>query len=284
MENTHDPNQNLSQVGGQQPPSQQPPVPQVPYPENTQPTSAGQGMGIAGLVLGVLALIVAFIPCVGVLALVPGAIAVILSFIALHQANQGNGAKGLIIAALVISIVATCVAAFWGIVIGGASRDSHRWLDRIERFVDIAEERSDREIARSARRGEGSTANALAELGEELEKTLQIREDQLRAVEQLLADEKDPDFEDRYGDTLTDAEFEELLKDYDKTVGELTSLSAELEQGEISALAAYPAMALRAARLGLIFARVGANLTEEQQKRIEEVNKRHEKAMEAFDD
>jgi len=74
-------------------------------------SNAGLGLGIAGLVLGIIALIVSFIPCFGTVALVPGAIAIILSAIALVLANKANASKGLIIAALVVSILGTAIAA-----------------------------------------------------------------------------------------------------------------------------------------------------------------------------
>ena len=89
--------------------------------EETQ-TDAGQGLGIAGFVLGILALILAFIPCIGILALIPGIIGITLSAIALSQANSGNGSKGLIIAALVISIIGTAVGAIWPLAFASAAK------------------------------------------------------------------------------------------------------------------------------------------------------------------
>jgi len=70
-------------------------------------TNAGQGLGIAGLVLGIVSLLIAFIPCIGLFALVPGIIAIAFSAIALNQAKRVNGARGLIIGALIISILGT---------------------------------------------------------------------------------------------------------------------------------------------------------------------------------
>ena len=73
-------------------------------------SNAGQGLGIAGLVLGIIALIISFIPCLGMYALIPGVIAIVLSAIAFSQAKNANASKGLIIAALVISILGTAIA------------------------------------------------------------------------------------------------------------------------------------------------------------------------------
>jgi hypothetical protein len=80
-------------------------------------SNAGLGLGIAGLVLGIIALIISFIPCLGVYAVIPGVIAIVLSVFAFMQAKKANASKGLIIAALVISIVGTTIAVIWGLVL-----------------------------------------------------------------------------------------------------------------------------------------------------------------------
>lgn len=80
--------------------------------EETQKSGAGKGLAIAGLVLGIIALVFSFVPCLGMYAAVPGFIAIILSAIGLAQASKGGASKGLAIAALVISILATSIAAW----------------------------------------------------------------------------------------------------------------------------------------------------------------------------
>jgi hypothetical protein len=233
---------------------------QTPLAEQAAKTRAGEGFGIAGLILGILALIVAFIPCIGLIALVPGIIAVILSIVALMQANQGNGAKGLIIAALVISILATCIAAIWGIVLGGVARDGHRWQDRIERIVDRADEESLKDLGTS-----------LKEIGEEMEK-------RFGGIEGF-----DPDtFE--WGEEISDEEFEFVLKEYEKVVEEMARLARQAERGELSALVTYSAVSLRAASLAATLFRIGPKLTVEQERRLEAVNEKYEKALEALED
>ncbi len=228
-------------------------------PQPALQTTAGQGFGIAGLIIGLIALIIAFIPCIGLIALVPGVIAVVLSFIGLAQANQNNGAKGLIIAALVVSILATTIAAIWGIVIGGVSRDSHRWLNRVERVI----ERSDRESVRELE-------TSLKVLGEELEKTFGDRDD------------FDPEVYE-FGEEITDEEFERVMQEYETVVREFARLAREVEAGNVEALVTYSTVSLRAASLAATMIRVGPKLTEEQQQRLQEVSERYEKALEAID-
>ena len=101
-----------------------------------QKSTAGQGLGIAGLILGIIAFIFAFIPCFGWVALIPGFIAVALSIVALTQANKANGAKGLIIAALVVSIIGTSVAILQGFIFAGILSEGSHIKDRIERAID----------------------------------------------------------------------------------------------------------------------------------------------------
>jgi hypothetical protein len=77
-------------------------------------SSAGQGLGIAGLILGILAIPMGIIPCTFVVGILFGIIGIVLSLVALSQANRGFGPKGLIIAALVCSIVGLTFASVWG--------------------------------------------------------------------------------------------------------------------------------------------------------------------------
>jgi len=80
--------------------------------EQIQKSNAGKGLGIAAFVVALVAIVISFIPCLGMYALVPGVIAIILAIIAFSQAKKGNGAKGLIIAALIISIAGTAIASW----------------------------------------------------------------------------------------------------------------------------------------------------------------------------
>ncbi len=70
-------------------------------------SGVGRGLGIAGFVVGIIALLLSFIPCTGVLAFFPGIIALGLSATGLGLTVNSKGSKGLIIAALIISITGT---------------------------------------------------------------------------------------------------------------------------------------------------------------------------------
>lgn len=228
--------------------------------EGTLKTTAGQGFGIAGMVLGILALIVAFIPCIGIIAIAPGAIAILLSVIGLIQANQKNGAKGLIIAALVISILATSIAAIWGIVIGGISREGHIWRDRVERIIESTDQESIRELETS-----------LKMLGGELERTFGDIED------------FDPELYD-FGEEVSDEEFEKIMQEYEKTVSEFARLASEVERGELSAIVKYSTVSIRAASLATTLLRIGPKLSEDQMRRLEEVTERYENILDEVEE
>jgi len=77
--------------------------------EQVQKSNAGKGLGIAAFVIAVVGIVISFIPCLGMYGLVLCGIALILAIIAFIQAKKANGSKGLIIAALVISIVGTSI-------------------------------------------------------------------------------------------------------------------------------------------------------------------------------
>jgi hypothetical protein len=85
---------------------------------NEQKNTTGQGLGIAGLVLGISAIVLGAISCTFLLALACGITGIILSSVGLSQVSQRNGARGLLIAALVCSILGTTIASFRPLTMG----------------------------------------------------------------------------------------------------------------------------------------------------------------------
>ena len=81
--------------------------------ENTQKAkyqSVSKGIGITGLVLGILTLLISFIPLFGLFAIFFGIIAVFISLIGLVIALKHNHEKGLIIGALICSLLGCGIA------------------------------------------------------------------------------------------------------------------------------------------------------------------------------
>jgi hypothetical protein len=70
-------------------------------------SSAGAGLGVAGLILGILSIPFGIIGCTSLFALIMGILGIILSATGYSQARQAGAQTGLILAALIISILGT---------------------------------------------------------------------------------------------------------------------------------------------------------------------------------
>ena len=90
----------------------------LPPPPPQQPKN---GLGTAGFVLGLLALIFSFIPLVGVVAWPLGILGLVLAAVGWHRASQGSATnKGLAIAGTVLSVLALLVCILWVAAFGKA--------------------------------------------------------------------------------------------------------------------------------------------------------------------
>jgi membrane-bound ClpP family serine protease len=158
-----------------------------------QQTSQGQGLGIAGLVLGIIALIISFIPCLGMYALVPGIVAIVLSAIGLSQASKANAAKGLTIAALVISILGTSIAAWQFIVLRAAADKIEQgvegWTDELQDAIEELDEDGSLESLEDAL---DDLEEAVEDIGEEVEEAF---EEAAKDIEDELDDLEDDEDE-----------------------------------------------------------------------------------------
>lgn len=96
----------------------------------------GQGLGIAALVMGIISFVVAFIPCVGVLAIFTAIVAIVLGAIGLSQASRaGSHHKGLNIGGLIVGVIALFVSIVQVAVIVGISENAGGIGNRIEEIV-----------------------------------------------------------------------------------------------------------------------------------------------------
>lgn len=78
------------------------PAPEAPAPK----TSAGKGLGIAALVVAIVALVLCWVPIINNFAAFLGFVALVLGIISLVIAAKRNGSKGLGIASTIIAVVA----------------------------------------------------------------------------------------------------------------------------------------------------------------------------------
>jgi hypothetical protein len=93
----------------------------------------GQGFAIAGLVIGIFALLLSIIPCIGVSAILLGIIAVVFGAVALTKAKLPESPKGMGIAGITLGGIAIFVAVLWLVfVVGSKSVFKKRFENLIE--------------------------------------------------------------------------------------------------------------------------------------------------------
>lgn len=81
--------------------------------QTSAPSTKGKGLGLAGMIIGILALIFSLIPFFGIAALYLGVPGLILSVIAFFMARSGNNPnKGMIITGIILNLVAVGIAGY----------------------------------------------------------------------------------------------------------------------------------------------------------------------------
>ena len=222
--------------------------------EQIQKSKAGQGLGIAGFVLGLTALIISWIPCLGTWAFLPGIVAIVLSAIALIQANKGNGAKGLIIAALIVSIIGTGVAGYqwyyWKYVFVNQFEEGMQdWADEMEEAMDEGGIFDDLE-------------SSLQDLSEEMEE----------AVEDINQDMADEDWDK----LIEDGDFDAVLDEYEEMIQQYIDFVEKAEDGDLSALGSYMKLASKLTIVSMKLATIMPKLTPEQLERFNEIDEKYQ--------
>lgn len=161
------------QAGAQQPyaPHGQPAHGQQPYgqpaaPYGQQPgwgqpqPRPSNGLAIAALVVGVVALLVCAVPLVNVVGLVGGIAAVVLGVLGLRKAKAGASGRGLSVAGIVVGAVAAVVSA----VVLALTAMLTTWAESELRDLDRQLEEEVRQLEEdlgSTTGGEGSGSDAL---------------------------------------------------------------------------------------------------------------------------
>lgn len=142
--------------------------------EEVKTPKINQGLGIAGFVLAIIAILTAFIPVVGIGAIVPAVLAIVFTSIAISKSLKTDHLRGLIIAGLIISIVAFFISVSQ-IYIGVKLNSLGKRTDKIEAFSKelqkgLDDEFSDKEM-------------------EELEKVMDDLEGQIEKISDENAEE-----------------------------------------------------------------------------------------------
>lgn len=224
-----------------------------PYKSNSS-----QGLGIAALVLGVITLVVAFIPCIGTAALIPGIVAIVLSIVALNQANQENSAKGLVIAALVIAIVGTTVATLWSFYLGNKIKQGFFLKNQIEHAI---EEETGKSVDES-----------IKDFGKDMEVVLKNLEDSVNNISIHI----------EIKNKMSGEEFDVFLNNYEKLIQQSIKYKEMSKTGDSKSIEAYTNNSLKIASLLTKIATSDTKLTSDQAKRLKEINKKYEKDLDAL--
>lgn len=95
-------------------------------------------MGVGALVTGIIAFLLAVVPCVGIIAVIPAIIAIVLAIIGLSR--QGNN-QGMLIGGLVVAVIALMISVSQSFIIGKIADKSDGWATDIEKAVkDITDD------------------------------------------------------------------------------------------------------------------------------------------------
>ena len=90
-------------------------------------------MGIASLVLGILSLLICWIPCVNYFAFIPAIVGLILGIVDTVQKSKKGENKGMSIAGIILTAIALVVIFLWTVVFGAAAANVNE--ADVENFV-----------------------------------------------------------------------------------------------------------------------------------------------------
>ena len=124
------------------PPSQPPPAPQYQPPPQQgyggPPVRQGNGLAVAGMVLGIIGVVFAFIPFLGVvLGIILGLLALVLGGVGLGRAKDpSRGGRGQAITGVVLGIVTLGIVFTQAVLIGEAANEIDDELQELQDELD----------------------------------------------------------------------------------------------------------------------------------------------------
>lgn len=171
----------------------------------------GQGFAIAGLVTGIVALLLSFIPCFGGAAILIGAAAIVFGAVAVSRANATNSPKGMGIAGVSLGSLAAVIGILWMIFVVGAKGkfENHfekifNWVEHIDEIdVDIEDEFKDLESLEELERELDELEGVLQDMNDEVGSVIdtvieEVHNEVQKAIDEARDDIKEAkeDFED----------------------------------------------------------------------------------------
>ncbi len=95
-------------------------------------------MGVGALVTGIIAFLLAVVPCIGIIAVIPAIIAIVLAIIGLSRPGTN---QGMLIGGLVVAVIALMISLSQSVIIGKIADKSGGWATDIEKAVrDITDD------------------------------------------------------------------------------------------------------------------------------------------------
>ncbi len=230
-----------------------------------QKSTAGQGIGIAGLILGICAVPLAIIPCTFPLALLFAAAGIILSAVGMSQASKANGPKGVPVSGLVVSVIGMMIALMWGLFIASSILDDGKII-------------KDEILEKITKKVEENVEDTFDEIDKEFEEIGNDLEDML---EDLELDDKWDEFE--WNEEISDEEFDKVIKAYEELIIDYSNLVEKAQEGLVSAGTELAKVSAKAIVLATKIASVAPKLTEEQQEKFEKLEKKYEEALKKYE-
>jgi len=93
----------------------------------------GSGLAVGALITGIIAFLMAIIPCVGIIAVIPGVIAVVLGIIGLSRESDS---RGMLVGGLVVGIIALMLSLSQGYMVSRIAHHSGSWSKDIEKAMN----------------------------------------------------------------------------------------------------------------------------------------------------
>lgn len=101
-------------------------------------------MGIASLVIGIIGVILSFIPCVGMLAFIPVVVGLVLGIVDVVTKSQQNVPKGMGITGIILNSIALIIiiawTAFFGVAASSSSGEIEKKFKEIEQQLEQAQQ------------------------------------------------------------------------------------------------------------------------------------------------
>jgi len=117
-----------------------PEAPQAPQPPMGPAPNPGKGLGIAGMILGIVALVLF---CIWYVAIPCAIVGLILSLIGKKKSKEANAPTGMATAGLILSVIALAfdlliaILAIVGIAVLSSAAKDPNWVERMQNIAPL---------------------------------------------------------------------------------------------------------------------------------------------------